>query len=80
LVSSRGAWGEIVVADDGDGIPEDQRERIFESYQRAGDQADSVGLGLSVSRLLAGLMGGALDYEYVDGESRFMLRLPAAAS
>lgn len=47
--------------------------------QRVGNgshSTDSVGLGLSVSRRLARLMGGDLTYDYVDGWSEFRLSLP----
>ena len=71
------AW--VKVSDNGEAIPEVDRERIFDSYERAhepGGQPGSVGLGLSVSRQLANLMGGDLAYEYCDGESVFTLTLP----
>lgn len=66
--------------DDGPVIPEEAQERIFQPYGRAhrdeGTTA-SVGLGLSVSRQLASLMGGTLEYAY-DAGSVFRLVLPAA--
>lgn len=71
----------VGVADNGSGIPAEDRDRIFEPYQRAHDrptQPGSVGLGLTVARQLAGLMGGDLTYRFEDGESIFELSLPAA--
>lgn len=71
----------VEVIDDGPGIPEPDRERIFEPYERAHDtvgQPGSVGLGLSVSRTLAELMGGSLTYRF-DGKSVFTLELARAA-
>ncbi|MFW2340928.1 MAG: sensor histidine kinase [Acidimicrobiia bacterium] len=71
------AW--VKVSDNGDPIPDEDRDRIFESYESAhkpGGQPGSVGLGLSVSRQLASLMGGDLSYEYRNGESIFTLTLP----
>lgn len=68
----------VDVVDDGPGIPPHDWDRIFEPYQRAHDapgQPDSVGVGLAISRQLATLMGGTLDYRY-DGRSVFRLRLP----
>ena len=56
-------------------------ERIFEPYQRAHDrygQPASVGIGLTISRYLARLMGGDLTYSYVDGWSTFEFTLPVA--
>jgi PAS domain S-box-containing protein len=70
----------LEVKDDGAGIPERDRTEIFEPYRRAHHdvgQPLSVGLGLTVSRQLARLMGGDLAYEYANGWSRFTLSLPA---
>lgn len=67
----------VDVADDGPGIPVEDRERIFEAYERAhhtAGQPGSVGLGLTVSRTLAELMGGSLTYRFVD-RSVFRLEL-----
>ncbi len=77
----RGEAVAILVRDDGPGIPDDRRDVIFAPYERAHDhtgQPGSVGLGLTVSRTLAELMGGALRYRY-DGGSVFELSLPASA-
>ena len=67
------------VIDDGTGVPEDDRERIFEPYASAhgaNAHAGSIGLGLAISRKLARLMGGDLTYRYQDGESIFEFTLP----
>lgn len=71
----------LSVIDDGAGIPEAERERIFEPYQRAHREpgrTESVGLGLTVSRQLARLMSGDLSYDYRSGHSIFTVTLPAA--
>jgi signal transduction histidine kinase len=65
----------LEVRDDGIGIPDEDADRIFEPYVTAGGEG-SVGLGLSVARQLAGLMGGSLVYERSAGESVFRLQLP----
>ena len=68
----------VEVRDRGTAIPESERELIFERYYRARQTPGvtaSVGLGLTVSRELAHLMGGDLTYHH-DGESVFTLRLP----
>ncbi|MDI4647279.1 sensor histidine kinase [Cohnella hashimotonis] len=54
---------EIVVEDDGPGIPEEEQERIFERYYRGSGKKLSVGglgLGLTYCRMLAVAMGGSL--------------------
>jgi PAS domain S-box-containing protein len=70
----------LTVSDNGDGVPPEDEERIFEPYQRAHERpglTSSIGLGLGVSRKLARLMGGDLDYTYDDGWSVFRLTLPS---
>ena len=67
----------LEVRDNGDGIPEEDVQRIFQPYMTTG-VAGSVGLGLAVARQLAELMGGTLDYQYSAGESVFRLTLPLA--
>lgn len=71
-----GGEARIRVLDNGPGIHPEDQERIFESYQKAHDTpgvTGSVGLGLAISRTLAGLMGGDLTYSYEDGFSVFEL-------
>ncbi|NIA24455.1 MAG: PAS domain S-box protein [Gammaproteobacteria bacterium] len=70
------------VSDDGPGISAGLEERIFEPYTRdhePGSQPNSVGLGLTVSRHLARLMGGDLVYSR-DERSTFTLTLPESAA
>jgi PAS domain S-box-containing protein len=59
--SSDGRW-EITVSDNGIGIPEEQRERIFGVFQRlhARNAYDGTGIGLAVCRKIAGHHGGQL--------------------
>lgn len=74
---------EVVVADNGPGVPADQRESIFEAFQQAtsGDARSDqgFGLGLAITRKLVEAMGGAVRYEagFPVG-SRFCFTLPAA--
>ncbi len=80
-VRSSGSMSSVIVCDNGDPIPEEDRERIFEPYERAHDAkgvTGSLGLGLAISRQLARLMGGDVTYRYADGESIFELSLPQA--
>jgi PAS domain S-box-containing protein len=69
----------VRVVDNGAGIDPALRESVFEAYESAHEQpgrTGSVGLGLTVSRKLARLMGGDLTYRFEDG-SVFELALPA---
>jgi len=73
----------ITVADEGPGIPPEERDRIFERFHRGGTAASSggFGLGLAIGRELARRMGGEL---VVDGDgedgTRFALTLRTARS
>ncbi len=64
----------VTVGDDGQGVPEDKKELIFEAFEGAheGVAPGSIGLGLAVSRKLAELMGGHLGYDH-DGRTTFSL-------
>jgi signal transduction histidine kinase len=74
-----GEWIQVHVSDTGPGIPADKREIIFEEFTRIGPGDKSgAGLGLAISRLLAGALGGHLTVESTVGSgSRFTLWLPA---
>lgn len=56
----------VVIADNGTGIPVEDRERIFEHFEQAvkGDaRSEGFGLGLPIARKLARAMGGDLWFE-----------------
>ncbi|MDJ0954290.1 MAG: PAS domain-containing sensor histidine kinase [Acidimicrobiia bacterium] len=68
----------VEVRDHGAEISPEEQQMIFDRYYRARQTPGvtaSVGLGLTVSRELARLMGGDLTYHH-DGESVFTLSLP----
>lgn len=68
---------EISVTDTGIGIPSEQSERIFERFVKLDKDTQGVGLGLTIARLVARLLGGdvRLDTSYAGG-ARFVLTLP----
>jgi signal transduction histidine kinase len=72
----------VSVADEGPGIPEEWRERIFEPYtRRETSTARGSGIGLYAARRLGASMGARLWSEPVEGHgARFIIALPAAAA
>jgi two-component system OmpR family sensor kinase len=75
------ADGQVVltVQDDGPGVPNELRERIFERFVRgAGDRGSSSGLGLSIVRAVAQSHGGTVELEDARPGARFVVRLPRA--
>ncbi|MGZ4514940.1 MAG: sensor histidine kinase [Mycobacterium sp.] len=72
---------EVIVTDTGPGIPDDERDRIFERLVRldAGRARDhgGAGLGLPIARALAHAHGGELACLPREGGAQFRLSLPA---
>ena len=68
------------VADDGPGIEEDDRERLFERFARGarGERYAGTGLGLAIVRAVAEAHGGSVRLSSEPGSgARFELDLPA---
>jgi signal transduction histidine kinase len=69
----------IQVADDGDGIALENRERIFERFVRFDSRSQGAGLGLPIARWIAEAHGGTLVLESTGPTgSCFAVTLPAA--
>ncbi|MEO3749699.1 HAMP domain-containing sensor histidine kinase [Streptomyces sp. B6B3] len=78
-----GAEAVVEVADDGAGVPEADRERIFQRFVRLDDARSrddgGAGLGLAIARDVAVRHGGSLGVDRApEGGALFVLRLPAA--
>jgi signal transduction histidine kinase len=76
-----GEHASLSVHDHGPGVPPEERELIFERFQRGRGTAGRAGfgLGLAIGRELAERMGGLLVLEEPQGPgATFTLRLPAA--
>ncbi len=74
---------EIVVADDGDGVPAIDEGTIFLPYRRSTygrRDKSSIGLGLWICRQLALGMGGQLEYKRSGGITEFILSLPVSGT
>ncbi len=91
LLPGAGPWAYVRVEDTGPGIPEDQREIVFEPFVQVGGRhhtagsaagsaaSGGAGLGLAISRRLARRMRGEVSVESVVGAgATFVLWLPVA--
>ena len=67
----------FIVEDTGIGIPEADREHIFENFAKLDDFKEGIGLGLPICRRLVTTLGGTveLDPDYTAG-SRFVITIP----
>jgi len=77
LRTRAGSRGDVVleVEDNGPGIPEEMRERIFEVFYSS--RGGGTGLGLPIARQIIERHGGVIELESEEGEgTRFTIRLP----
>ncbi len=78
-----GDWAVVLVADDGPGVDEADRERIFDRFYRAPALRGTLGsgLGLAIARSAAERSGGSLILLPGEGlGARFEVRLPLAGT
>jgi signal transduction histidine kinase len=69
---------ELVVADEGTGIPPEALDRVFERFHRVAPAAGGTGLGLAIARALVELHGGRIRAESRPGQgTTFHVTLPA---
>ena len=73
----------IDVADEGLGIPDDERGRVYERFYRArninGEHISGLGLGLYIVKEIVSMHGGTVDVESTLGQgSTFRITLPLA--
>ncbi|PVD00985.1 sensor histidine kinase [Streptomyces sp. CS014] len=83
-VAADGRGVRVEVRDDGAGVPEEERERIFERFVRLDDARSrddgGAGLGLAIARDVAARHGGTLTVHRADeGGAAFRLWLPRPA-
>jgi signal transduction histidine kinase len=82
-LAEEGGAATVTVEDDGDGVPEEERSRVFERFVRLDASRDrgsgGSGLGLSIVQEVVRGHGGTVEIsESPLGGARFVVRLPAA--
>ncbi len=65
----------LAVSDDGPGVADADRERIFDRFVKANPAAGGAGLGLAICRKIASTHGGTI---VLEDRARFIARFPAA--
>jgi len=85
FMTIEGAHVRVSVRDQGLGVPEELRPRLFEKFAQAQNvntrDREGSGLGLSISRQLMHLMNGDIEYAFVEGVgSTFSLKMPIASA
>lgn len=69
----------LVVADNGSGIAEGNRERIFEPFFTTRRESGGTGMGLGIARSMLQAHGGAITIARSDQGAAFELRIPRLA-
>jgi PAS domain S-box-containing protein len=79
-VAQRSRVVRVSVIDDGMGIPADKQAKLFEPFQRAGQETgpiEGTGIGLTISKRLAELMSGRVGFtSEVGSGSEFWIDIP----
>jgi two-component system heavy metal sensor histidine kinase CusS len=80
-VNGSADWTTIAVENDGETIPPEHLERLFDRFYRADPSrhraSDGAGLGLAITKSIVTAHGGAITADSSDGKSRFTVTLPA---
>ncbi len=75
--SADDCWVSIEVRDNGNGIPDDLMERVFDPFFSTKDSIENVGLGLTVSQHIIRAHGGHIDIQTVrEGGTCITIKLP----
>ena len=68
---------EVLIRDDGNGIPDSIKHRVFEPYFTTRNLAESSGMGLAVAHGIVKRHGGTISFESFDGKgTTFRIQLP----
>jgi two-component system OmpR family sensor kinase len=78
----RDGQAELIVADDGPGIPSQQKKHLFERFARGGGESGgSFGLGLAIVHAVTRAHNGTIEVKSTPGKgARFIVRLAGRAA
>jgi len=77
--SKAGANVEIVISDNGTGIPDEDREKIFDMFYTTKPSGKGTGLGMPISKNIVNKLGGDISFESRLGEGTvFTVRIPGS--
>ena len=74
----RGRFASIALTDNGPGVPEADRVKVFDPFFTSRRASGGTGLGLPIARALAEGRGGSLELGEVSAGACFVLTLPVA--
>jgi signal transduction histidine kinase len=69
----------VRIIDNGHGIPDDIRDRVFDEFYTTKPVGQGTGLGLELARSLVRRNGGDIDFESRPGRTEFRVSLPIAS-
>jgi signal transduction histidine kinase len=79
-----GGTAELVIADDGPGVPAEHRDRVFDRFARVDEararQGGGAGLGLAIARRIVGNHGGSIAFDGTAQGARLVVRLPVGSN
>ena len=67
----------VAIHDDGEGIPEDHRARIFDAFFTTKREAGGTGMGLGIVQLMVRAHGGTISVGDASDGALFEIRFPA---
>jgi signal transduction histidine kinase len=73
---SRAKWLIVSVTDDGPGVPEELREKIFTPFFSTKKKQNATGLGLTIAQSFIQQHGGILRFDSEPGKTTVEMRLP----
>ncbi len=73
----KGKWAQILVSDNGPGIPEKERKKVFKKFYQIGTSSKGSGLGLYIVALIVRLHRGNIYIFTSKSKSVFSLVIPA---